>query len=99
MKYLLPRLVLAPAPFLSTLFCCPCADCEDVLPEGHDQQAVWPGGSRAEGGQAEAAGGADSGGRRRRQGENPGVRVSYKANWNTWNSYMVHAGQLMVRST
>lgn len=65
--------------FAVTSLYCPCADCADVLAEGHDQQAVWPGGSRAEGGQAEAAGGADSRGRRRRQGENPRVRVSCKA--------------------
>ncbi len=53
------------------------SDCADVLLQRHDQQAFWSRGTWAEGGQTEAAGGADSRGRSDRQGENTGMRVSH----------------------
>lgn len=53
-------------------------DCADILLQRHDQQALWPRGTWAEGGQTEAAGGADSRGWRDGQGENSRVRVSHQ---------------------
>lgn len=60
---------------LDSAFVC-CADCADILLERHDQQAFWPGGTWAERGQAEAAGGADSRVRRDSPGKNGRVQVS-----------------------
>lgn len=53
------------------------SDCAYVLLQRHDQQAFWPRGTWAEGGQTEAAGGADSRGRSDSQGENAWMRVSH----------------------
>lgn len=51
-------------------------DSTDVLLQRHDQQAFWPGGARAAGGQTKTAGGADSRGRGECQGEDSWARVS-----------------------